>query len=166
LSRWSSATAEYEHWRRVEDQDGAGGWVHYSLLSGVRSVLVTNIDRASYLSTDGHPFYKPPGYEFKLHGSVQHNVNEYVSEKTVSRYWANATAKWHTNTAENFFSIFKRGVIGTYHHISEAHMHRYCREFDFRYNTRAMTDAERTVEALKGARGKRLMYRQPSSIAA
>ncbi|MFZ1339925.1 MAG: SH3 domain-containing protein [Paracoccaceae bacterium] len=34
-------TAEYEHWRRVEDQDGAGGWVHYSLLSGVRSVMVT-----------------------------------------------------------------------------------------------------------------------------
>ncbi len=34
-------TAEYEHWRRVEDVDGAGGWVHYSLLSGVRSVLVT-----------------------------------------------------------------------------------------------------------------------------
>lgn len=33
-------TAEYEHWRRVEDIDGAGGWVHYSLLSGVRSVLV------------------------------------------------------------------------------------------------------------------------------
>jgi SH3-like domain-containing protein len=34
-------TAEYEHWRRVEDFDGAGGWVHYSLLSGVRSVLVS-----------------------------------------------------------------------------------------------------------------------------
>jgi SH3-like domain-containing protein len=33
-------TAEYEHWRRVEDADGAGGWVHYSLLSGVRTVLV------------------------------------------------------------------------------------------------------------------------------
>lgn len=35
-------TAEYEHWRRVEDQDGAGGWIHYSLLSGVRAVLVTS----------------------------------------------------------------------------------------------------------------------------
>lgn len=34
-------TAEYENWRRVEDQDGAGGWVHYALLSGVRSVLIT-----------------------------------------------------------------------------------------------------------------------------
>ena len=72
----------------------------------------------------------------------------------------------HTNTAENFFSIFKRGVIGTYHHMSEAHLHRYCPEFDFRYNTRNMTDAERTAEALKGARGKRLTYRQPSCLAA
>jgi len=33
-------TAEYENWRRVEDQDGVGGWVHFTLLSGVRSVLV------------------------------------------------------------------------------------------------------------------------------
>jgi hypothetical protein len=45
-------------------------------------------------------------------------------------------------------------------------MHRYCREFDFRYNTRHLSDAERTVEAVKSARGKRLMYRHPSSIAA
>ena len=43
-------TAEYEHWRRVEDQDGAGGWVHYSLLSGVRSVLVTT-DMSQFLET-------------------------------------------------------------------------------------------------------------------
>ncbi len=40
-------TAEYENWRRVEDQDGAGGWVHYSLLSGVRSVIVT-LDMAEF----------------------------------------------------------------------------------------------------------------------
>ncbi len=59
-----------------------------------------------------------------------------------------------------------RGVIGTYHHISEAHLARYCAEFDFRYNTRKISDAERTAEAVKGARGKRLMYRQPRSIAA
>ncbi len=42
-------------------------------------------------------------------------------------------------------SIFKRGIVGTYHHLSEAHLHRYCREFDFRYNTRDLSDAERTV---------------------
>ena len=52
------------------------------------------------------------------------------------------------------------------HHLSESHMHCYCYEFDFRYNTRDFSDAERTAEALKGARGKRLTYRQPSSLAA
>lgn len=57
-------------------------------------------------------------------------------------------------------------MIGTYHHMSEAHLGRYCAEFDFRYNTRKISDTERTVEAIKGARGKRLMYRQPSSVAA
>lgn len=41
-------TAEYENWRRVEDSAGAGGWVHYSLLSGVRTVLVT-LDMAELL---------------------------------------------------------------------------------------------------------------------
>lgn len=57
-------------------------------------------------------------------------------------------------------------MIGTYHHMSEAHLHRYCREFDFRYNTREMTDGERAAIALKGMEGKRLTYRRPDKIAA
>lgn len=72
----------------------------------------------------------------------------------------------HSNTAEGFFSILKRGVIGTYHHWSPAHLHRYLAEFDFRCSTRSLTDAERTAEGSKGALGKRLTYRQPSSFAA
>jgi hypothetical protein len=57
-------------------------------------------------------------------------------------------------------------VIGTYHDMSEAHLGRYLAEFDFRYNSRKVSDAERAEEAIKGARGKRLMYRQLSSLAA
>lgn len=45
-------TAEYEHWRRVEDADGAGGWVNYALLSGVRSVLVTQDMAQAYDNPD------------------------------------------------------------------------------------------------------------------
>ena len=59
----------------------------------------------------------------------------------------------HSNSAENFFSILKRGVIGTYHHWSEAHMHRYLAEFDFRYSTKNISDAERSTELLKGIVG-------------
>ncbi|MEJ7776684.1 MAG: transposase [Sphingomicrobium sp.] len=72
----------------------------------------------------------------------------------------------HSNSAENFFSILKPGVIGTYHHWSAAHMHRYLAEFDFRYSTKKVTDGERTEIALCNARGRRLMYRQPSGTAA
>jgi hypothetical protein len=72
----------------------------------------------------------------------------------------------HSNTVENFFSIFKRGVIGTYHHMSEAHLGRYCVEFDFRYNTRTVSDAERTDAAMIGPRGKRLTYRRIDRLAA
>ncbi len=120
----------------------------------LRPILFQHADRLSTLMTDQSSSYTLAGRHYWAHQTVNHHIGEY------------ARGKWNTNSAENFFSIFKRGVIGTYHHMSEAHLHRYCREFDFRYNTRTMTDAERTVEALKGARGKRLMYRQPRSLAA
>ena len=74
----------------------------------------------------------------------------------------------HTNTVEGFFSILKRGVVGTYHHVSEAHLHRYLSEFDFRYNERAklgVTDTERFAKAMKGIVGKRLTYRRTDRAA-
>src|SRR3954447_21240477 len=123
--------------------------------NNVRAALVTNIDRRSTLMTDDARMYWPIGREFAAHGTVLHAAREF------SRGDGH-----HSNTAENFFSILKRGVIGTYHHWSPAHLHRYLAEFDFRYSTRNISDTERTEEALKGARGKRLTYRQPSGIAA
>ena len=70
------------------------------------------------------------------------------------------------NTVESFFSIFKRCVIGTYHHMSEVHLHRYTAEFDFRYYTRLDSDAERADKALVGIAGKRLTYRRTDRLAA
>ena len=72
----------------------------------------------------------------------------------------------HTNTIEGFFSIFKRGMKGVYQHCDERHLHRYLAEFDFRYNTKNITDGERAVLAVRGGEGKRLMYRQPAALAA
>ena len=140
------------------ERDGRARSFHVANVNAktLRPLLFTNVDRSSALMTDESPVYTGIGREFSYHGTVNHSASQYVT-----------TGGWkHSNTAENFFSIFKRGVIGTYHHISEAHLGRYCAEFDFRYNTRTMSDAERTAEAIKGARGKRLMYRQPSSLAA
>jgi len=71
----------------------------------------------------------------------------------------------HTNTAEGFFSIFKRGMVGTYQHCKDKHLHRYLAEFDFRYSNRVklgVDDVARTERALKGIVGKRLTYRTPA----
>ena len=70
------------------------------------------------------------------------------------------------NGAENYFSILKRGIYGVYHSVSEAHLHRYLAEFDFRYSNRSklgIEDTERFVKAVMGAEGKRLTYRRPAN---
>jgi len=137
------------------ERDGRARSFHVANVNhnNIRPILYTNVNRASHLRTDGASMYKDMRYQFRSHDSVDHRF-EYVRGET------------HSNSAENFFSILKRGVVGTYHHWSEAHIHRYLAEFDFRYSTRNLSDTERTAEALKGARGKRLTYRQPSGIAA
>jgi transposase-like protein len=122
----------------------------------LRPLIVTNVDRASHLMTDESMVYTRVGREFAGHTSVVHSKGEYVRKGGFA----------HSNTAENFFSIFKRGVIGTYHHMSEAHLARYCAEFDCRYNTRDMTDGERAALILKGTEGKRLTYRRTDRLAA
>jgi hypothetical protein len=71
----------------------------------------------------------------------------------------------HVNTAECRFSLMKRAVFGTHHSISEAHLHRYLTEWDFKFNTRKVTDGERASLALKGIEGKRLTYRRPNETA-
>jgi transposase-like protein len=122
----------------------------------LRGLIVTNVDRRSHLMTDESMVYTSVGREFNGHSVVNHSAKQYVTTGGFK----------HSNTAENFFSIFKRGVIGTYHHMSEAHLARYTGEFDFRYNTRTMTDAERASVALSRIGGKRLTYRRTDAIAA
>ena len=113
-------------------------------------VITANVDRATFLMTDESPVYPSIGRWFSGHGTVNHSAEEYVRAQF-----------WHTNTVENFFSIFKRGVFGCYFHVSEAHLHRYAAEFDFRHNNRAklgIDDVARADRALVGAKGKRLTY--------
>jgi hypothetical protein len=66
----------------------------------------------------------------------------------------------HVNTAECRFSLMKRAVFGTHHSISEAHLHRYLTEWDFKWNTRKTSDAERMSKSIGGIVGKRLTYRR------
>ena len=118
----------------------------------LRPHLVTKVDRKSRLVTDEASHYNSIGKEFAAHETVNHSAYEYVRGDV------------HSNAVENYFSVFKRGMRGTYQHCSEAHLQRYLHEFDFRYSNRAalkVDDCERTERAIKGAEGKRLQYRNP-----
>lgn len=120
----------------------------------VAEVIKANADTRSHLRTDEAKHYVNLGREFASHEAVQHSGKEYVRKGT------GPTA--HTNTIEGFFSVFKRGMKGTYQHCGERHLHRYLAEFDFRYNNRSalgVEDAARAVNAIVGAKGKRLTYK-------
>jgi len=115
----------------------------------LRPILFTQIDRASFLMTDESNVYTKAGREFSGHGTVNHSIKEYVRG-----------GFYHSNTVENYFSILKRGVTGNYQWDSAKHLKRYLGEFDFRYNSRDVTDMERAALAAQGITGKRLTYRR------
>jgi transposase-like protein len=114
----------------------------------VHNIIKENIARESRLHTDESRLY----FGINKHlaqETVNHSMGEYVRDDV------------HTNTAEGYFSIFKRGMRGVYQHCKEKHLHRYLAEFDFRYNTRTITDMEGTMAAVRCGEGKRLTYHQP-----
>lgn len=120
----------------------------------VKQVVLQNVAREARLMTDEASYYNRVGKLLGDHQAVNHGADEYV------RYTEDE--KIHTNTAEGYFSVFKRGMKGVYQHCRERHLHRYMAEFDFRYNNRialGVNDQSRTTRALIGAKGKRLMYR-------
>lgn len=93
----------------------------------------------------------------RRHDQVNHSAKEYVRREngvTIT-----------TNGVEGYFSMLKRGINGVYHHVGKQHLHRYLSEFDFRYNARKVSDGERSLMAVKGADGKRLMLRDSKTVA-
>lgn len=141
------------------ERDGRARSFHVARVTAktLRPLIVKTADRASHLMTDGARMYPAVGREFAAHSAVDHVAGEYVRH-----------GFHHSNTVENFFSILKRGITGTFHHVSEGHLSRYLCEFDFRYSNRAglgFTDAMRADEAVRGVVGKRLTYHQPRQAA-
>lgn len=126
----------------------------------LREVLKAHANKRSALMTDDAGQYRHMG-SLLPHYVVNHSADEYVR-----RLGSGILA--HTNTAEGFFSILKRGINGCYFHVSQQHLKRYLAEFDFRYNQRialGVDDAARTAKAMQGIVGKRLTYRQSPSQA-
>jgi transposase-like protein len=133
------------------ERGGRARATHVANVTGdtVKGVIRKHVDNEARIMTDAFKSYRGLDKEFASHQYVNH-VDEWVRGDV------------HTKTAENYFAILKRGINGSYHRVSEAHLHRYLSEFDFRYNNREATgvdDAERTRRAIAGAEGKRLMYR-------
>jgi transposase-like protein len=116
----------------------------------LKGAIRENVDRSSRIMTDEWKAYRGIGKEFVGgHHAVNHGKGEYVRGDA------------STNEAEAFFALLKRGIIGSFHHVSKKHLDRYCDEFSFRWNRRKISDSERTNEAIRASEGKRLMYRQP-----
>lgn len=115
----------------------------------LRPIIGRHVYQDSRFMTDESAIYTGIGWNFASHGTVNHGKEEYVRGDV------------YTNTVEGYFSILKRGIYGVYQHVSEAHLHRYLAEFDFRYSYRIKTgydDQARSDRALMGAKGKRLTY--------
>jgi transposase-like protein len=117
----------------------------------LKPILQKHIAKDANLNTDDAKFYQKVGKEFASHQTIMHSLGEYARGDVT------------TNNVEGYFSILKRGLIGTFHHVGEQHLHRYVKEFDFRFNHRSslgVSDAERAHAAIKGIKGKRLTYKR------
>ncbi len=111
-------------------------------------LLRSYVDKSATLMTDQWRGYITVGREFQGgHYRVDHGAGEY------------ARGSAHVNSAESFFALLKRGITGSFHHVSPEHLHRYCDEFSFRWSYRFVSDSERTEIAIRQAEGKRLTYK-------
>ncbi|MEW5910957.1 MAG: IS1595 family transposase [Thermodesulfobacteriota bacterium] len=129
---------------------------HVSAVSGatLKPILRQQVDRDTHVVTDEMKSYQGLEKDFTAHSTVCHAKGEY------------ARGPIYTNTIENYFSILKRGLTGVYQHCGPQHLRRYVGEFDFRYSNRKFNDVERTILALRGIEGKRLVYRDSSAVCA
>jgi transposase-like protein len=134
------------------ERDGrvVAGPVDFVNADTLKAAIRGSVHADSTVMTDSLPFYRGVGRRFSGgHQTVDHSTGEYVRGDV------------STNTAESYFALLKRGIHGTYHHVSKRYLHRYCDEFSFRWDNRKVNDGERTVQAIRGAEGKRLIYRRP-----
>ncbi|HXD00692.1 MAG TPA: IS1595 family transposase [Verrucomicrobiae bacterium] len=112
----------------------------------LKAVLQKHVSPYATIMTDEYTPYRDAAKGFTNHQTVNHSAGEYVR------------GPWHTNSVEGFFSLLKRGVVGTFHHISEKYLPLYLAEFDHRHNFRNVSDGERTLAGLQKMTGKRLKW--------
>lgn len=144
----------YQHKMKIVSLVERGGDKRNVVVSNVnaktlRVVIEANVSKSAHFMTDAHYAYTKLGREFASHGVTKHVEGEY------------ARGDVHSNTVESSFSLLKRGLIGTFHHVGEQHLQPT--EFDYRWNNRKITDKERSDKLLTQLHGKRLIYRRTSA---
>jgi transposase-like protein len=112
----------------------------------LKTIIKAKIKAGGLIVSDGWMGYRGLSADYQ-HEIIFHNKGIFKN------------GPYHTNGIEGFWSHLKRGIIGIYHSISPKHLHKYCDEFAYRYNTRQMTDGERFNLSLINA-DRRLSYRE------
>jgi transposase-like protein len=120
----------------------------------LRAVINETVDKSAVINTDESPVYRNQLNSFEGHDKVNHSKELYVLKMAGSGRLA------HVNSCESFFSLLKRGVMGSWHHVSRQHLPKYAGEFAFRWNYRSISDGERMKVAIGLTTDKRLTYRE------
>jgi transposase-like protein len=110
----------------------------------LQSVVREYVEGGSYVFSDAFVAYTGLDREY-IHHVIDH-AEKYVDGEV------------HTNTIENFWSLLKRGLKGTYISVEPFHLFRYLDEQAFRFNNRKENDGQRFVGVLNGILGKRVTY--------
>jgi transposase-like protein len=125
---------------------------HVPKVSGknLKELIRQNVSTEATVMTDDFNLYRGLKREYARHSVIRHKFGQYARRE--------GALSIHVNGAEGYFALLKRGITGTFHHVSKQHLQRYLDEFDFRYNARKIEDGERAILAVKGTTGERLKY--------
>lgn len=144
-------TRGYKHKTGVMGMVQRGGKVRAKVIKladtpTLLGAISENVEVGSTVVTDDHGGYRNITEEY-VHEVINHTV-EYVRENV------------HTNSIENFWSLLKRTIKGTYVSVAPEHLQKYVEEQSFRYNARMANDQQRFVRLIESISGKRLTYQE------
>lgn len=155
-NRHQSKKVELSQGRSVKDKTPIFGLLNNGVVNTqvvtdtkaatLKPIIAAMVEKGSIVVTDEWGAYNGLNSTHQ-HEVVKHNEGNYVS-----------TTGFHTNGLEGYWSLFKRGIYGIYHHTSPKHLQRYCNEFSYRFNTRGVEDTERFTLSLTKIDG-RLTYK-------
>lgn len=129
----------------------------------VRAFVVTKTD-ADTLQGNVRRHVDPRAAVYTDAAAAYDGLSRTFLHQSIDHALAYVRGAVHTNGLENFWSVFKRAIKGTYTHVAPWHLHRYAHEQSFRHGVRQQSDSSRFWEAMQGVIGKRLTYRELAAV--